>query len=177
MHEPWKVESREIVFENRWWKIRKDVVRLPDGSSYDYFVNEGVDGVVVVPVASDGRFLLQRIYKHGAGAVVLEFPMGRVDPGETPEQTAARELREETGCAAALEKLGEFWTFPTSSNNRLTVFLGRDTRTVAEPDDNPKEQAELLWVTADELRGMLTRGDLASLMQTGAGYRALEALR
>ena len=176
MHEPWKVESRETVFKNPWWNIRKDVVRLSNGSTYDYFVNDGVDGIVVVPVAADGRFMLQRIYKHGVGEAVLEFPMGRVDAGETPERTAARELMEETGHAVELEKLGSYWTFPTSSSNRMTLFLGRNARKVGEPEDNPKEQAELGWVTTEELRGMLLRGELASLLQMGAGYRALVAL-
>lgn len=176
MHEPWKIESTETAFKNRWWNIRKDVVRLPDGSTYDYFVNDGVDGVVVVPVFTDGRFMIQRIYKHGAGEAILEFPIGRVDAGETPEQTAARELREETGYAADLEQLGSYWTFPTSSSNRMTLFLGRNAKKVSEPDDNPKEQAELMWVTTEELRGMLSRGELASLLQMGAGYRALVAL-
>lgn len=176
MHEPWKVESRETVFKNPWWNIRKDVVRLPDGSSYEYFVNDGVNGVVVVPVSDDGRIMLQRIYKHGVGEAVIEFPIGRVDAGETSEQTAARELREETGYAADLEQLGSYWTFPTSSSNRMTLFLGRNAKKVGEPDNNPKEQAELRWVTADELRGMLRRGELASLLQMGAGYRALEVL-
>ncbi len=176
MHEPWKVESRETVFKNLWWNIRKDVVRLPDGSAYEYFVNDGVDGVVVVPVAADGRLMLQRIYKHGVAEAVLEFTMGRIDAGEIPAQAAARELREETGYAADLEQLGSYWTFPTSSSARMTLFIGRDAKKVGEPDNNPKEQAELLWVTAEELRGMLRRGELASLLQMGAGYRVLDAL-
>ncbi|TAK05742.1 NUDIX hydrolase [Patescibacteria group bacterium] len=176
MHEPWKVESTETAFQNRWWHIRKDVVRLPDGSSYEYFVNDGVDGVVVVPVAADGRFMIQRIYKHGVRQAVLEFPMGRMEKGEAPEQTAARELKEETGFAADLELLGAYWIFPTSSSNRITLFLGRNATKAGEAENDPKEQAELIWVTADELRGMLERGELASLLQMGAGYRALEAL-
>ncbi len=176
MHEPWNVESQEIVFENRWWKIRKDVVRLPDGSTYDYFVNEGVDGAIVVPVGADGRIYLQRMYKHGAREAVLEFPMGRVDPGETPAQTAARELREETGLGGDLESLGTYYIFPSSSQSHITLFVARNAAQVAPPADDPKEQGEAVWVTPAELRGILTRGELASLLQVGAGYRALEAL-
>lgn len=176
MHELWKIESQEVVFENRWWKIRKDVVRLPDGSTYEYFINEGPDGVIVVPVGADGRFFLQRMYKHGARSGVLEFPMGRIDGDETPADAAARELKEETGLAGTLELLGSRWVFPSSSQSTFHVFLCRDAVKVSEPDDNPKEVGEPQWVTADELRALLRDGKLASLVQDGVAYRALDVM-
>lgn len=173
---PWKTESREVVFENRWWKIRKDVVRLPDGSTREYFVNEGVDGVIVVPVDPEGRLFLQRMYKHGAGEAVLEFPMGRTEAGEEPMQAAARELMEETGLAATLEPIGSHWIFPSSASTKFHVFLARDATQAAGPEENPAEMGEPQWVSAEELRALLRDGKLGSLVQAGVGYLALEKL-
>ncbi|MEK7072933.1 MAG: NUDIX hydrolase [Patescibacteria group bacterium] len=176
MHEPWKIESQETAFENRWWNITKDVVRLPDGAIYEYFINHGPDGVIVVPVGPDGRFFVQQMYKHGARSAVLEFPMGRIDGDETPADAAARELKEETGLAGTLEPLGSRWVFPSSSASTFHVFLARDVRKVAEPEDNPKEVGEAQWVTAAELRALLRDGKLASLVQDGVAYRALDVI-
>ncbi len=176
MPESWKTESREVVFENRWWKIRKDVVRLPDGSTREYFVNEGVDGAIVVPVDAEGRIFLQRMYKHGAGEAVLEFPMGRTEAGEEPMQAAARELKEETGLAGELVRIGSHWVFPSSASTRFHVYLARDAKQVAEPEDNPAEMGEPQWVSATELRALLRDGRLGSLVQAGVGYLALETL-
>lgn len=172
----WTIESQEVAFENPWWKITKDVVRLPDGSTYEYFVNHGPDGAIIVPVGTDGRLYLQRMYKHGARAAVLEFPMGRIDAGETPEQAAARELLEETGLAGRLEAMGSRWVFPSSSASTFHVFLCRDAAMVAEPEVNPKEVGEPMWVTAGELRALLREGTLASLVQDGVACRALDLL-
>lgn len=176
MHQPWKIESQEIAFENRWWKIRKDVVRLPDGSTREYFVNEGTDGVIVVPVRGDGRVYLHRMYKHGAGEAVLEFPMGRMEAGETPEHAAARELLEETGLAGDMEPLGSNWIFPSSASRKFHMFIVRAARTVAPPQNNPSEIAEPMWVAPQELRALLRDGKLASLVQDGVAYRALDVM-
>jgi ADP-ribose diphosphatase len=93
------VEST-TVFAGRMLEVRRDRVRLPDGApaEREYVVHPGA--ALIVPVLDDGRFVLERQYRYPVGRVMLEFPAGKVDPGETTLATAQRELVEEAGYSA-----------------------------------------------------------------------------
>jgi ADP-ribose pyrophosphatase len=53
-----------------------------------------------VPMLDDGRLVMERQHRHPMGRVMLEFPAGKIDPGEPPFDCARRELAEETGYTA-----------------------------------------------------------------------------
>ncbi len=91
----------ECVFDGVMLHVRRDRVRLPDGSegSREFVVHPGA--VLIVPILSDGRLVLERQFRYPVGRVMLEFPAGKIDPQETPLATAQRELREEAGYGAA----------------------------------------------------------------------------
>lgn len=91
----------EQVYRGHFLDVRRDQVRLPDGSSAarEYIVHPGA--VMIVPLLDDGRLVVERQWRHPLARVVLEFPAGKIDPGEPPFKCAARELFEETGYRAA----------------------------------------------------------------------------
>src|SRR5688572_140406 len=92
--------------------------------------------VALVALDDEGRWLLVRQYRHGARKWVLEVPAGKRDPAEALEATALRELREETGFAAAsLERLGGTWTAPGFCSEYVTYFLARGLRVDRLPHD------------------------------------------
>jgi ADP-ribose pyrophosphatase len=93
------IESRQ-VYRGRFLDVRVDRVALPDGttSEREYIVHPGA--VMVVPLLDDGRLLLERQWRHPMDRVMLEFPAGKLDPGEAPFACAVRELQEETGYRA-----------------------------------------------------------------------------
>ncbi|MCV2355911.1 NUDIX hydrolase [Paucibacter sp. B2R-40] len=88
------------VYQGSFLKVKRDIVRLPDGSeaSREYIVHPGA--VMIVPILDDGRLLLERQYRYPMGRVMLEFPAGKLDAGELPLRCAQRELLEETGYSA-----------------------------------------------------------------------------
>ena len=88
------VESRlasETVFSGRLLVVRRDNVRLPNGgeATREFVVHPGA--VLIVPVLDDGRLVLERQFRYPVGRVMLEFPAGKIDPGEAPLATAQRE--------------------------------------------------------------------------------------
>ena len=91
---------REKLLEGRFLKVGRDTVRLPDGGeSYREFVLHP-GAVVIVGLLDDGQVVLERQYRHPVGRVMIEFPAGKLNPGEDPLLCAQRELLEETGYTA-----------------------------------------------------------------------------
>src|SRR6185312_8649140 len=76
----------EAVYDGALLHVRRDRVRLPDGAqaTREYVVHPGA--VLVVPVLDDGRLIVERQFRYPLQRVFLEFPAGKIDPGEAPEQ-------------------------------------------------------------------------------------------
>jgi 8-oxo-dGTP pyrophosphatase MutT (NUDIX family) len=98
---PWKTLSSRAVYENPWIGVREDNVIRPDGSPGIYgvvhFKNRAVG---VLPVDRDGAIWLVGQYRYPLDAYSWEIPEGGSPVTESPEETARRELREETGLVA-----------------------------------------------------------------------------
>ena len=94
-----QVGSEEILKGN-FLQIRRDTVRLPDGShaTREYVIHPGA--VMIVAQQADGRLVLERQYRYPVQRVMIEFPAGKLDPGEGSLVCAQRELLEETGYTA-----------------------------------------------------------------------------
>jgi ADP-ribose pyrophosphatase len=87
-------------------------------------VVEHPGGVTVLAFDDQDRVLLVRQYRHPVGRPLLELPAGTLEPGESPEHCASRELQEETGYRAdRLERLGGFYSAPGYCSEYLYVFL------------------------------------------------------
>jgi len=135
-----EVAASRRVFEGKMIGTRVDTVRFGDGTSYDREVVEYGVAVVLVPVAADGSLLLVRQYRHPARRWLLELPAGGVDArDESPESAAMRELREETGHAGTLERIGGMYLAPGYSEEYQHVYVARDLREDALAHDEDED--------------------------------------
>jgi ADP-ribose pyrophosphatase len=91
----------ESLFNGRFLTAKRDTVRLPSGGTgtREYVVHPGA--VVVVPMLADGRVVIERQFRYPVGRVMIEFPAGKLDAGESPFTCGQRELLEETGYSAS----------------------------------------------------------------------------
>lgn len=104
-----------------------DQVVEPSGMTVEREVLRHPGAAVLLAVTADRRVVLVRQYRHAAGETMLEAPAGTIDPGESPEETARRELVEETGYfPRRLEKLAEFYPSPGILEELMHVFLATD---------------------------------------------------
>ena len=94
-----KTSSQELL-KGHFLHAFRDTVALPDGkeATREYVVHPGA--VMVIPMLDDGRLVLERQFRYPVGQVMIEFPAGKLDPGEDPLTCARRELLEETGYSA-----------------------------------------------------------------------------
>lgn len=181
-HQPWETLSYTQLIDTPYLRVRSERVALPDGPIIeDYYIIENFGWTGIVPVTEDGRFLLNRQYKHGIGLAVLEFPAGAIDPHETeqPILTAHRELMEETGYSVAdedIELLSEMIANPTGARTRIWWYLARNVRKTGTPKIDPAEVIENFLVTPGELLEMLRNGEFNVQGQVAAAYMALERL-
>ncbi len=135
-----KVLSSTIVYEGPVFGIRRDQVIEPSGVRTTREVITHPGSVVVLPVLPDGRIVLIQQYRYAARQYLWELVAGRIDPGETPKEAAARELIEETGFRA--KRLRVFLdVFPTPGflEERMFILLAEGlTAGEAEPEEDEK---------------------------------------
>ncbi len=142
-----EILSREMILDNQWLPVEKQIVRLPNGEEVEWFVSKSSDAVFVIPVLASGEILMQRNYKHGCGEIVIEFCAGLIDKGENSLAAAKRELLEETGYAAKQWKsLGTTFANPTGSIMRYHMFLAQDAAFFQEHTCEASEQIETFLV-------------------------------
>ena len=151
--------SSERLYSGRIVNLDLDTVRFPDGSTgrLEMLRHPGASAVVPFlddPADPDPRVLLIRQFRHAAEGFIWEVPAGRLDPGETPEACARRELEEETGMRArAVEQLTTIYTTPGFTDERIHLFVARglDRGEVRREADEFMEPHTLPWSAVMEL--------------------------
>lgn len=150
--------STEPGFDGAWVHVRVDQVRLPSGRITTRETVEHPGSVAIVGVTADDMVLLLRQSHHPIQRTLLGLPAGTLEPGETPEACARRELLEETGYrAGALTRLAEYFTSPGYTSEKMTVFLAES----CEPADGEIDPDELIAVQPHPLE------DIARLVTPG----------
>ncbi len=166
-----KVLSRKVLIDSPFCPVEKQVVELPDGQTCDWYLNTSNDAVIVVPFLETGEVLLQRGYKHGSGEVITEFCAGLIDDGETPLETAKRELLEETGYAGNLKQSGEIFANATGSTMKYHFFIADGCRKVADQKLDKAEQIECFTVkNIIEAQKLLSTSDVKTTAATMAVF-------
>lgn len=114
----------EKAYEGRAFSVRRDHLLTPSGNTVKYDIIEHIGSVNIVPVDENGQIYFVRQYRHAAEMDLLELPAGTLEPGEAPEEAAAREIREEIGMAAQnIKEIGSFYLAPGYSTELMHVFL------------------------------------------------------
>jgi ADP-ribose pyrophosphatase len=157
--------STERRYTGRVINLDVDTVKFPDGSTgtLEMVRHPGASAVVPFlddPGDPDPRILLLRQFRHAADGYIWEIPAGRLDPGETPEECARRELAEETGMRASrLERLTTFYTTPGFTDERIHLFLadGLEEGNHRREADEFMELCPTRWSVT---LGMVERGEV-----------------
>ncbi len=165
------IETQRI-YEGREVNLRRDKIVLPGGRKTTREVVEHVDCVAIIAIDAEDNVLLVRQFRQPAGKALLEIPAGGIEPGEEPEDSALRELEEETGYRAAkLERIGGFYSSPGFCTEFLHLFLATELSQgqTGAPEDEIMEVVRLPLREAAEL---IASGEICDAKSI-AGFFAL----
>jgi ADP-ribose pyrophosphatase len=148
------------VYKGHFLDVRRDVVRLPDATSAsrEYIVHPGA--VMVIPLLDDGRLVMERQWRHPLHRAMLEFPAGKLEPGEAPLSCGIRELAEETGYRATE------WAHAALIHNAIAystegieIWFARGL-TLGERQLDAGEFLDVVIASQEELEALAGRGEL-----------------
>lgn len=155
-----KLKRSQKVYEGKLLHVYRDVVTLSSGAEEVREIIRHPGAAVIAARRADGRFVLVRQYRHPIGRETLEFPAGRMDPGEDPLDCARRELEEETGYSAAgWRELFTMHPAPGYTDELLHIYLAEDLQDGQNhPDDD--EQVAVTEAGLDELLEWIREGKI-----------------
>ena len=156
----WTVLSSTYPFSCPWLRVRKDVVRLPsDVEIPDFYVGELPDWVNIIAITNEGDFLIEEQYRHGIGRVCFELCAGIIEKGESPLESAKRELLEETGYVSnEWVAYGECSPNASGCNNCCYTFIATNIQKIADPQLEKTEDIAIHLFNEKQLKEVMQDG-------------------
>ncbi|HIX50862.1 MAG TPA: NUDIX hydrolase [Candidatus Borkfalkia faecavium] len=154
-----KTVKQNVVFEGKIIRVRCDDAELPDGKPCKREVVDHAGGASVLYVR-EGKVLLVRQFRYPYMEETLEIPAGKLNPGEDPARTAARELAEETGWQpASVEHMFTIYPTPGYSAEKIYIYRAHGVREgQVHPDED--EFVTAAFYPVDEVLSMIEKGEI-----------------
>ena len=169
----WIQDSQAVRQDSRLFRQIVARRRSPHtGRPHDFYRLQGPDWVNVVAITEARELLVVEQFRHGIDGPTLEIPGGCCDEGEAPEQSARRELREETGYRTdRWIALGSCTPNPATQTNRCHSFLALDCRLEGDLALDPAEELQVWACTWTEWHERMRRGDIHHALVLAAFQR------
>ncbi len=174
-----EILAKNVVAKSKLFSIEALDLRFSNGEqrTYERMKPSGRNAVMMVPVTEQGDLLLVREYCAGTERYELGFPKGLMDPGETAEQAANRELKEEVGVGAhKLTALKEVVLAPSYFSSKMTLFIAQDLYSEQLEGDEPEPLQVVRWPLA-QAEELLTHLDFCEARSITALMLTLRFLK
>ena len=152
--------SSQNIYDGRFFKVRQEEVRLPNGSIALRDIVEHSGGVGVLPLTDRKTVLMVRQYRRPNDEILLEIPAGKKNENEDPQECGIRELEEETGMRAKkLQFLGICRPTPAYSSENIYIYLATDLYPGKKHLD-PDEFLDVCEIPIQKLHQMVMNGEI-----------------
>ena len=160
--QPWELVGEEHKGDFEIFRARALHARSPrDGSEHTFHVADAPDAVTVVAVTEDEQLVMVRQWRHPLQRVTLETPSGIIEDGESPEEAAVRELREETGYAGGEPRvIGCVVINPSWQTSRLYAVVIRGVSRAGEKELDDGEDTRVACVPVARIKQMVLDGEV-----------------
>jgi 8-oxo-dGTP pyrophosphatase MutT (NUDIX family) len=168
----WTETKRKQVYDCKVFSVNESICKAPVSDSLQVFtVIDAKDWVIVIPVINTPekeQFVMVWQWRHGSQGLSLEFPGGVMEDGENPEESAIRELYEETGYKPGkIEKIGAFCPNPAIMSNKVHFFLAKELINDGKQHLDTDEYVEVALIDTQEvIQGMGKEPYIHALMGT-----------
>lgn len=175
----WRETERRTALSTRIFDVTERQCREDVTDKRGTFVRiDSPDWVNVVALTPERSLVLIEQFRHGVDELTLEVPGGMVDPGESAEAAARRELEEETGfVSASWTQIGFVHPNPAIQSNGTTTFLALDARRAAAPRFDGTERCRLVLADWQDALELVERGLITHALVVNALFFADRALR
>ena len=174
-----KILKRTLVASSRFFKIETLQLKFSNGQEREFERMQGGHrgSVLIVPFYDKDTILLIREYAAGTHSYELGFPKGLIDPGETPDLAANRELKEEVGFGAkTLQALKKVTLSPSYFSSEMTLFMAFDLYPEKLTGDEPEPLEVIKW-PINKIDELLTRDDFQEARNIAALLLTLKSLK
>ena len=156
----WKTLKSKLLFTHPRKEIYEDEVELPSGHKTSYLhYGKGLDAGTVIAVR-DNKVLLQREYSYPPDEWLYQFPGGVIEPNESNEAGALRELQEEARLTGTLTQIGWFYVDNRRTADKFYVFLATDVSEYLSAQLDAEEEIEDYWLSVTEVDKLIATGQI-----------------
>ncbi|MGQ8366502.1 ADP compounds hydrolase NudE [Glaciecola sp. 1036] len=162
-------QTREVA-KSRFFRIEEVDLEFSNGATriFERMAGGGRGAVMIIPLLDANTMLLIREYAAGTHSYQLGFPKGLIDPGESPDQAANRELQEEVGYAAKeFTALKQVLMAPTFFNAGMHIIIAQDLYPSQLEGDEPEPLEVVPW-PIDEIDALLALPDFSEARSVAA---------
>jgi ADP-ribose pyrophosphatase len=150
----------EVLFQGKRFRVERVVQTADDGTQHAKEIVRHPGAVVILPLLDDGRICFVENYRASIGRRLVELPAGTLEPGEDPDETAGRELAEETGYrAGTMRRLLMFYMSPGVLDERMFFYVATSLESGLMHLDSG-EDIRLRLATWEEALAMVRDGQI-----------------
>jgi len=167
----WITEASKYLYETPYGNLRSDSCVLPNGTKIDdYYVHEYPDWVNIIAINENNELLLVKQYRQGVRDFFLEIVAGSVKSGEHHEETAIRELEEETGyiCIERPILMGAFYCNPAIQNNKIYMYYCDKIKKSSIQQLDDTEEIETISIPFNVIDNYINDGSISQLFSVTA---------
>ena len=133
----WECQKSELILNRKYFKVKKDTVKLPTNEIKKWIYWDSKDSVMVIGITKDGKLIVIKQYRYLVGSEVIEFPSGGIHDNESIKKAAKREFEEESGFkCGSLVKLGSFYETYGQLNRKIHIFFSNNITRSKQNLDN-----------------------------------------
>ncbi len=119
--------SSDLIYTGKNIQLRVDTVEVPNKGYQKREIIEHKAVATIIAITPDNKIVLVKQYRKAVEKELYELPAGKIESGETPLDTAIRELKEETGYTASnLKLIHKYYTTPGFSNQMIFIYLAEN---------------------------------------------------
>lgn len=154
-----QLEER-FIYKGKLFSVKADEVETSWGKRTVREIVVHPGAVVIIPMLDEDTVILVKQYRYAASKILLELPAGVIERGERPEESAMRELEEETGFRAErIEKLGSLYLAPGYSTEVAHFYIAEGLIECGQKPE-PDEKIKIVPMKIRDLLQMVKNGEL-----------------